>query len=66
MRAIQHGRTADAVKWNVQATVTRATRVTAAAIKDGCEIVVTIAGILAIVVARLALEVWIWVPRLGH
>jgi hypothetical protein len=54
------------VKWNVQATVTRATRVTAAAIKDGCEIVVTIAGILAIVVARLALEVWIWVPRLGH
>jgi hypothetical protein len=65
-RALQQRRTADAVKWNVQLTVTRARRVVIAAIKEGCGIVVTIAGMFAIVVASLALDVWIWVPRLGH
>jgi hypothetical protein len=58
-RALQHGRTADAVKWNVQPTITRAVGVAAAAIRAGCGIVVTIAGMLAIVVASLALDVWI-------
>jgi hypothetical protein len=65
-RSLQHGWTADAVQWNVQATVRRAARVAAPAIKEGCEIVVTIAGMLAIVLASLALDVWIWVPPPGH
>jgi hypothetical protein len=65
-RALQHSRNADAVKWNVRAAVTGAVRVVAPAIKEGCEIVATIAGVLAIVLASLALDVWIWVPRLGR
>jgi|HubBroStandDraft_6_1064221.scaffolds.fasta_scaffold624839_1 hypothetical protein len=65
-RSLQHSRNADAVKWNVRAAVTGAVRVVAPAIKEGCEIVATIAGMFAIVLASLALDVWIWVPRLGR
>jgi hypothetical protein len=66
-RALQHSRNADAVKWNVRAAVTGAVRVVAPAIiKEGCEIAATLAGMLAIVLASLALDVWIWVPRLGR
>jgi hypothetical protein len=65
-RALQQSRNADAVKRNVRAAVTGAVRVVAPAIKEGCEIVATIAGTLAIVLASLALDVWIWVARLGR
>jgi len=65
-RALRQSRNADAVKWNVRAAVTGAVRFVAPAIKEGCEIVATIAGMLAIVLACLALDVWIWVPRLGR
>ena len=51
---------------NVRAAVTRAACLAAPAIKETREIVVTTAGMLAIVVASLALDVWIWVPRSGH
>jgi hypothetical protein len=52
--------------WNVHATVARSVRVAASAVKESCEIMVTLAGMLAIVVAGLALDVWLWVPRLGR
>ena len=64
-RALEHSRIADAVKSNAHA-VARAARVAVPAIKESREIMVTIAGMLAIVVASLALDVWIWLPQLGH
>jgi hypothetical protein len=65
-RAFQHDRNADPVKWDVRAAVTGAIRVVGPAIKEGYEIVATIAGMAIIVLASLALDVWIWVPRLGR
>jgi hypothetical protein len=65
-RALQHSRDAHALNWSVRDTVRRAVRVAARTIKESREIVFTIAGMLAIVVASLALDVWIWIPRLGH
>jgi hypothetical protein len=65
-RTLRPGRDAHAAKWNFRAAVARAIRIAAPAIKEGWEIVLTMAGLLVIVVASLALDVWIWVPRLGH
>jgi hypothetical protein len=64
-RTLRHSR-ARAPKWNVRATFARAVRMVTPAVKEGCEIVLTMAGLLALVVASLALDVWIWVPRPGH
>jgi hypothetical protein len=64
-RALEHSGIADAVKSNAHA-VTRAARVVAPAVKESREIMVAVAGMVAIVVASLALDVWIWVPRSGH
>jgi hypothetical protein len=50
----------------VRAAVTGAIRVAASTIKEGREIALTMAGALAILVASLALDAWIWVPRSGH
>jgi hypothetical protein len=71
MSLLIHGRTlrlsrAHPSKWNVRATVARAVRMVPPAIKEGCEIGLTMAGLLALVVASLALDVWIWVPQSGH
>jgi hypothetical protein len=65
-RTPRHGRDALAVKWTACAIVKRAARGAVPAIKEGCEVVLTMAGMLAIVAASLALDVWIWVPRSGH
>jgi hypothetical protein len=65
-RTLRDGRSAYTANWSVRAIVARAARVAAASIKEGREIVVAIAGTLAIVVGGLALDVWIWIPRLGH
>jgi hypothetical protein len=65
-RALQRSRNADAVKRTVRAAVTGAVRVVAPAIKEGCEIVATIAAMLAIVLANPVLDVWICVPWLGR
>ncbi len=65
-RAFRHGRNAQAMTWNVPAAVTRVIRVAGAAVKEGFEIALTMAGVIVIVVAGLALDVWIWVPRSGH
>ena len=62
-RALRHSRNADALKRTVRAAVTGAARIAAPAIKEGCEIVATIAAMVAIVLASLALDVWICVPR---
>jgi hypothetical protein len=56
----------DAARWNTGATITRATRLVAPVIRQGFEILLTVAGMLAIVLASLALDVWICVPRPGH
>jgi len=56
----------DAARWNTSAMITRATRLAVTVIKEGFEIVLTVAGMLAIVLASLALDVWICVPRPGH
>jgi len=56
----------DAAKWNAHATVMRATRLAAPVIIQGFEIVLTVAGMLAIVLTGLAMDVWICVPRPGH
>ena len=65
-QALQRSRNADVAKGNVHEVVTGEARVAARAIKEGFEIVLAMVGMLAIVVASLALDVWIWVPRLGH
>jgi hypothetical protein len=65
-QALQHSRNADVAKGNVHEVVTREARVAARAIKEGFEIVLAMVGMFAIVVASLALDVWIWIPRLGH
>jgi hypothetical protein len=71
MSLLINGRTlrrswAHASKWNVRAAVALSFRMVAPAVKEGCEIALTMAGLLALVVASLALDVWIWVPRSGH
>jgi hypothetical protein len=65
-RTLRHGPDAHAVRWNFRAAIMRAIRFAAPAIKEGWEIALTMAGLLAIVVASLALDMWIWVPRLGQ
>jgi hypothetical protein len=52
--------------WNVPAAVSRVLRIVGSAVKEGFEIALTMAGMIVIVVAGLALDVWIWVPRSGH
>jgi hypothetical protein len=64
-RTLRHSR-GHPSKWNVRATVAGAVRMVAPAIKESCEIVLTMAGLLALVVANLALDVWIWVTRSGY
>jgi hypothetical protein len=71
MSLLTNGRTlrqsrAHAPKREVRATFSRAVRMVTPAVKEGCEIVLTMAGPLAPVVASLALDAWIWVPRSGH
>ena len=64
--APRQGRDADALKWNVRARVARAARRAAPAIREALAVVLTIAGMLTIVAASLALDMWIWIPRSGH
>jgi hypothetical protein len=43
----------------VSRTVTAAT----SAIKEGCKVAFAIAGLLTVMIALAALDVWIWVPH---
>lgn len=63
---IRLGRDALAVRRNIRAAATRAARASVSAIKEGREITLTLACSLTLMVAVLALDVWIWVPRPGH
>jgi hypothetical protein len=65
-RAPRPGRHAHTATWNIHAAVTRAFRNVGPAVREGCEIALTLAGTLAVVAAGLALDAWIWVPRSGH
>jgi hypothetical protein len=60
------GRDADAERRYICPAVTRAVRALASAINEGREVVLTMAGALAITVAFLALDAWIWIPGVGH
>jgi hypothetical protein len=71
MSLLTYGRTrrhspAPAPKWNAHATAARAIGMIASALREVWEIVLTMAGLLALLVASLTLDVWIWVPRLDH
>jgi hypothetical protein len=61
-----HSRSDRAARRYFRAAATRAARASASAFKEAREIALTLAGALVITVAVLALDVWIWVPRLGH
>jgi hypothetical protein len=62
----RHSRDDRAGRRYIRAAATRAARASASAFKEGQEIALTLAGALIIMAAFLALDVWIWVPRLGH
>jgi hypothetical protein len=64
--ALQQGRDARAVTRRVRSAAARAGRATASVLREGREIVLTLAAALGVMVAVLALDVWIWVPQLGH
>jgi hypothetical protein len=71
MSLLIHGRTlahsrAPAAKWTVRATAARAARMVASVVQEGWQIVLTMAALLVLVSASLALDVWIWVPRSDH
>ncbi len=55
-----------ALNWNLRATVTHGARIAAQSVKEASAIICTMVGLLAILAASMALDVWIWVPRLGH
>ena len=63
---IRQSRDALAARRHIRAAATLAACASVSAIKEGREIMLTLAGSLTIMVAVLALDVWIWVPRLGH
>jgi hypothetical protein len=48
------------------ATAVRMVRVMAPAIKEGCKVVLTLAGLFVILAAIAAFDVWVWVPRSIH
>jgi hypothetical protein len=50
----------------IRAATAHAGRASASALNEVREIVLTLAGALAIMVVVLALDVWIWVPQAGH
>jgi hypothetical protein len=56
----------DAERRYIRAAVKRTIGASASAINRGYEVVLTITGPLVMMVVVLALDAWIWVPRLGH
>jgi hypothetical protein len=63
---VRQNRDALDVRRDIRAAATRAACASVSAIKEGREIMLTLAASLTLMVAVLALDVWIWVPRLGH
>jgi hypothetical protein len=46
-----------------RSAVTRAVKAATPAIKKGCKVAFALAGLLTVMMARAALDVWIWVPH---
>jgi hypothetical protein len=43
--------------------ITRTVKVATPAIKKGCKVAFALAGLLSVMIALAALDVWIWVPH---
>ena len=46
-----------------RSAITRAVKAAIPAIKKGCKVGFALAGLLTVMIALAALEVWIWVPH---
>jgi hypothetical protein len=46
-----------------RSAVTRAVKAATPAIKKGCKVAFALAGLLTVMMALAALDVWIWVPH---
>lgn len=46
-----------------RSAVTRTVTAATSAIKQGCKVVFALAGLLTVMIALAALDVWIWVPH---
>jgi hypothetical protein len=46
-----------------RSAVTRTVTAATSAIKQGCKVALALAGLLTVMIALAALDVWIWVPH---
>jgi hypothetical protein len=49
-----------------RSAVTRTVKAATPAIKESCKVAVALAGLLAVMIALMALDVWIWIPRFKY
>jgi hypothetical protein len=49
-----------------RSAVTRTVKAATPAVKEGCKVASVIAGLLAVMIALAALDVWIWVPHFNY
>jgi hypothetical protein len=49
-----------------RSAVTRTVKAATPAIKEGCKVAFALAGLLAVMIALAALDVWIWIPRFKY
>ena len=49
-----------------RSAVTRAVKAASPVIKEVCEVAIALAGSLAVMIALVALDVWIWLPRFKY
>jgi len=49
-----------------RSAVTRTVKAASPAIKEACKMAIVLAGSLAVMIALVALDVWIWLPRFQH
>jgi hypothetical protein len=49
-----------------RSAVARTIKAATPAIKEGCKVAFALAGLLAVMIALVALDLWIWVPRFKY
>ncbi len=49
-----------------RSAVTTVVKAASPAIKEACKVAIVFAGSLAVMIALVALNVWIWLPRFKH
>ena len=49
-----------------RSAVARTIKTATPAIKEGCKVALVLAGLLAIMIALVALDLWIWAPRFKY